>query len=395
MIRFKNVMAKTRPATGPGKSYYIVGNELNDLSYGKIMLKSPFEKGLILHPRLMERLFDYAFAQLGNAEARIEHPVFMTEPLCNTLTGRENVTELLFECYQVPGVAYGVDSALAFYYNSRKGKAAEGDGLVVSLQNACSFVYPVIDGRIQFRKAKRINVGGAKAHELLLKTLQLKYPYLRSNITPDVAEELLYKFSHCSGNFQGQLAHLEKRYEEQTADARDGPKCGVPEELKGKRAQDSLKVYRDQITYENECLGESEHFLNEITVQIPFNPAMFLTEEQIKRKEEIRKNQGKRIREYVMKKTQERRAEMKNEYEELTNIEKLKAKNKSDFKECLLGKGFDSTYEFNKRIKYLAQKLKLKQPESVKDEGKYNLLSIPDDKLNTEQRKVYWMECHD
>lgn len=394
MVRFKNVMAKIRPTNGPSKTYYIVGNELNDLSYGKIMLRSPFEKGLILHPRLMEHVLNYAFAQLGNAEARIEHPVFMTEPMCNTLTGRETMTQLLFEYYQVPGIAYGVDSALAFYYNSHRGRVPGRDGLVVSLQNACSFVYPIIDGSIQFGKAKRINVGGAKAHELLLKTLHLKYPYLKPNITPDVAEELLYKFSYCSANFQGQLAHLERRYEEQTADARNRLKYGssLPEELKQRQAQDWLKVYRDRVTYENECLGEPEEFLNEVTVQIPFNQALLPTEEQLKRKEEIRKKQGSRIREYVMKRTQQRRAEMKKEFEELKRAEKLKTENKKTFKEYLLERGFDSTYEFNQRLKYLAQKLKFKQPESVKEEDKYNLLSIPDGKLSAEQRKVCWVE---
>ena len=138
MIKFRNVMAKPKAGKEIGRSHYLVGNELNDISLGKIILKSPFDKNVVSHPGLMEHVLDYAFAQLGNSAERIEHPVFMTEPLCNTLSAREKISELMFECYLVPALAYGVDSILGYYYDCHRQKRDITYGLIVSLQNVCN-----------------------------------------------------------------------------------------------------------------------------------------------------------------------------------------------------------------------------------------------------------------
>jgi len=390
MIRFRNVLAKSKSGKESGKSYYLVGNELNDITLGKVNIKSPFEKNIVSHPGLMEHVLDYAFAQLGSSNEKIDHPIFMTEPLCNTLSAREKISELLFECYQVPSLSYGIDSALALYYNSQKKKLSRSDALVISIQNACSYIYTIVKGRIDYKLARRINIGGAKALDQLLKVMQLKYPYLKTNITPEMTEELLYSYSHCASDFQGQLAYLEKRYEEQTAEIRNKLKYGnnIPEELKKKQVKGGLKVYRDRITYQNECLGEKEEYLNEISIQLPFNPALLPSEEEVKHRQEIRKEQGKRLKEYMQKKREEKRAAMQQEYTELKNLEKLKEEDKDAFKESIIARGFEKNQEFEKRIVFLAQKLGYKIPETEKEEDKYNLLAIPDEKLNAEQLKV-------
>jgi len=390
MIRFRNILAKSKSGKESGKSFYLVGNELNDIALGKANIKSPFEKNIVSHPGLMEHVLDYAFAQLGIFTEKIDHPIFMTEPLCNTLSAREKISELLFECYQVPLLSYGIDSTLALYYNSQKEKFSRSNALVISIQNTCSYVYAVIEGRIDYRLARRVNIGGAKALDQLLKVLQLKYPYLKTNITPEITEELLHNHSYCAGDFQGQLAYLEKRYEEQTAEIRNKLKYGynVPEELKKKQVKCELKVYRDKITYDNECLGEKEEYLNEISIQLPFNPALLPSEEEIKHRQEIRKEQGKRLKEYMQKKREEKKAAMQQEYNDLKNLEKLKEDDKDAFKEGIIARGFERNQDFEKRISFLAQKLGYKVPETEKEEDKYNLLAIPDDKLNAEQLKV-------
>ncbi|CAB1336246.1 unnamed protein product [Coregonus sp. 'balchen'] len=40
------------------------------------------------------------------------------EAPCNPLHSRQMMSVLLFECYRVPHVSYGVDSLYSFYYNN-------------------------------------------------------------------------------------------------------------------------------------------------------------------------------------------------------------------------------------------------------------------------------------
>lgn len=78
----------------------------------------------------------------------MEHPLVFTEAPCNPLHCRQMMSELLFECYGVPRVAYGVDSLFSFYYNSAQcGLDKPRTGLVLSSGYHCSHVLPFINGR--------------------------------------------------------------------------------------------------------------------------------------------------------------------------------------------------------------------------------------------------------
>lgn len=72
----------------------------------------------------------------------------LTEAACNPLHCRQMMSELLFECYGVPQVSYGIDSLFSFYLNNRqRGVDTPHTGLVISSGYHCSHVLPVINGR--------------------------------------------------------------------------------------------------------------------------------------------------------------------------------------------------------------------------------------------------------
>lgn len=78
----------------------------------------------------------------------MEHPLVLTEAPCNPLHCRQMMSELLFECYGVPRVAYGVDSLFSFYHNSiQSGLDRPHTGLVLSSGYHCSHVLPFVNGR--------------------------------------------------------------------------------------------------------------------------------------------------------------------------------------------------------------------------------------------------------
>lgn len=102
------------------------------------------------------------------------------------------MSELLFECYQVPSVCFAVDSLFSFSFNDSQ----KGTGLIVSIGYTTTHVIPYIDGRHIPDKIRRINVGGYHMITYMHRLLQLKYPVHVNNIFLSRVEELLH--NHCS-----------------------------------------------------------------------------------------------------------------------------------------------------------------------------------------------------
>ena len=112
-------------------------------------------------------------------------------------------SELIFEQYSVPAVAFCVDSLMSFYHNNLppQNSAFSSDGLVISFNTASTSVIPILSGKGIMSHAKRyhkssiiykvsiscfirIPWGGSQATEYLLKLIQLKYPNFPTRVTP-------------------------------------------------------------------------------------------------------------------------------------------------------------------------------------------------------------------
>lgn len=93
------------------------------------------------------------------------------------------MSELLFEAYNIPSLAYGVDCLFSYQYN----KCGQ-DGLIISIGYQTIHVVPVLDGQADIKNAKRINLGGFQITSYLHRLLQLKYPVHVNAITLSRAE---------------------------------------------------------------------------------------------------------------------------------------------------------------------------------------------------------------
>lgn len=102
------------------------------------------------------------------------------------------MSELLFECYDVPSIGYGVD-ALFSYENSCP---LQSNGLIVSLGYHTTHVIPVLNGQVVGEKVRRINIGGYHMIVYLHRLLQLKYPVHSTAVTLSRVEWLLHNHSH-------------------------------------------------------------------------------------------------------------------------------------------------------------------------------------------------------
>lgn len=96
------------------------------------------------------------------------------------------MSELLFECYKVPAVAYGADCLFSLSRNH-----CEGDGdscLIVSIGYQSTHILPVVLGLVDWAHVRRIDVGGCHVTTFLHRLLQLKYPAHFAAITLSRAE---------------------------------------------------------------------------------------------------------------------------------------------------------------------------------------------------------------
>ena len=105
--------------------------------------------------------------------------------LC-VVCGLVEMSELLFECYRVPSVSYGIDCLFSYYYNART--LRDYDALVVSCGYQTTHILPVLGGRLCAPVCQRINVGGAAVDGFMQRVLQLKYPQHITSVTLNRSE---------------------------------------------------------------------------------------------------------------------------------------------------------------------------------------------------------------
>ncbi|KAF5303760.1 hypothetical protein FQA39_LY09833 [Lamprigera yunnana] len=197
LLLFRNLVAKPRKERSkkdaPESSHMPplqIGNDITNIEAVRFQLKTQFDRNVVTHFETQEHLFDYTFTHLGlNTENCIPHPVVLTEPFLNPNSSRQLMSELLFECYSIPSLAYGIDNVYAYHFAEPK---SEDNGLIISLGYHTIHIIPIINNKIIFVNTRRINTGGYHVISFLHRILQLKYPAHTNAITLSRAEELLH-----------------------------------------------------------------------------------------------------------------------------------------------------------------------------------------------------------
>lgn len=112
------------------------------------------------------------------------------------------MSELLFECYGVPGVSYGVDCLFAYHFSEEK---QHENALIVNLGYYTCHIVPIVNGRTVFENTRRINTGGFHVISFLHRILQLKYPAHATSVTISRAEELLHSICAVALDYEEEL----------------------------------------------------------------------------------------------------------------------------------------------------------------------------------------------
>jgi len=179
--------------------------------------KPAFDAGIPTNAAMVERLFDGTLAGLGLAEEdRIEHRFVVTEPPCAPNAARATFTELIFEAYDAPAVAYGIDALFAYAYNTRERANFGGlsfgksDAVVVSCGHAATHVLPIVGGSFEPCAVRRINVGGAHMTNHLISRLSFDNHDLSPSLTTSRVESLKHELCTVSSDFDNEITSIWK-----------------------------------------------------------------------------------------------------------------------------------------------------------------------------------------
>lgn len=291
----------------------------------------------------MEGVLDQVFVDLGvTSEDGLQRPVLMTEPLANLSYTKKTMTELLFECYTAPSIAYGIDSLFSYKYN--KGTS----GLVISSSHSSTHVIPVLGSKAIMSSVSRLSWGGSQCAEYLMKLLRLKYPGFTGKLTDYQCEQMVREHCHISQNFDDDMSHFL--------------------DWEGLEVRDHL-------------------------IQYPFTEhiAVEKSEEELARIAERKRQGGIRLQEQAAKMRLEKLVQKEQELEYYEDLQqRLDGQTKKETKRLLDEDEIKDEAQLDKMIKDMEKSVRkarnkdLGNPEPVEEEvvQTFPLLDIPDEQLD-------------
>ena len=254
------------------------------------------------------------------------------------------MSEILFECYGAPSVAYGIDSLFSYSYNGGR------NGLVMDSSYTSTHIIPVVNSKPLLSQTTRLNWGRFQSAQYLLKLLRLKYPTFPGKISDNQAEDLVREHCYVSQDYENDLS----RYLDWTG------------------------------------LEDRDH-----TIQFPYTEQIVVqkTEEELAAAAEKRKESGRRLQAQAAKMRLEK---LKKKEEELewclqlqTQLEEITTKKEKA--RVLESNDFDDENQLNKRVKELEAAIKKARNKDLGDVEEeqveaptFPLLEVPDDQLDEE-----------
>ncbi|XP_030469755.1 actin-related protein 5 isoform X2 [Syzygium oleosum] len=360
-VVFRNIVQRPRHKS-TGETVTVVGDHdpalMKYFDCTRSGPRSAFDSNVVYQFEIMEYILDFGFDRLGANGSEIDHPVLITECVCNPVYSRSKMAELLFETYGVPSVAFGVDAAFSYKYNQQLGVCAK-DGLAISPGFTTTHVVPFVDGEPVYKGSCRTNIGGYHVTDYFKQLLSLKYPHHMTRFSWEKVEDL--KMEHCY--IAPDYALEAQLFQKGTKEAEEKTRCW----------------------------------------QLPWVPPVVEegpSEEELARRAAIKERQGQRLREMAEAKRSSRINELENELRGLAFLLKqLEQVGQEDAPSFLAETGYASKQEIESAHAKATQSLRKAKGEPKAEQvdsdekidpsadEKFSLLNVPDHMLSSEQLK--------
>ncbi|OAQ63148.1 chromatin remodeling complex subunit [Pochonia chlamydosporia 170] len=334
-----------------GKTFSFAGSDCYADTTARGHIRGAFEAGtgIVSNWDVMEHVLDYLFLKLGlneSSDGSVDVPIVMTEAVANLPYSRKSMTEIIFECYGAPSLAYGIDSL--FSYRQNKGNT----GLVVSSSFTSTHIIPVYNAKPMLGQAIRLNWGGYHGAEYLLKLIRLKYPAFNAKLNVSQAEHMIRDHFYVSKDYDSEI-----------------------------------KSYLEWTGLED----------RDVVIQYPYTEEVIIqkTEEELARIAERKKESGRRLQEQAAKMRLEKLMKKEQDLEYYKKLQgKLVDETKKEIRRQLDSHDIKDENQLDKIVKELEKSIKKARtkdvggdPEEDQEPPNFDLLEVPDDQLDEAQIK--------
>ena len=176
---------------------------------GLLKLRYPIQNGIFTKERDISLIFNHIFTKLGlNSEEIHEHPLLITEPILNPNENREKISEILFEKYGVPGLAFGSQPQLSLFSFSFT------TGVILESGHDVSQICAVVDGNSIPSSFLRSNFGGRDVSDYLGRLLKMKGFEFVSDSEKLILNKIKQKYIMC------QILEEDKTFQYKLPDSR-------------------------------------------------------------------------------------------------------------------------------------------------------------------------------
>jgi actin-related protein 5 len=345
-----------------GRTYSFVGADVYADTTARGHLRNAFEagSGIVSNWDVMESILDYVFIKMGidGSNGGVDVPIVMTEAVANLPYSRKcmsilccigsilifltAMTEIIFEAYSAPSLAYGIDSLFSYDYNNGK------TGIVVSSSHSSTHLIPVLNSKALLTQATRLNWGGSQSAEYLLKLIRLKYPTFPGKLNSSQTEYMVQDHCYLSNSYDAELSKM----------------------------------------LEWSGLEDRDH-----VIQYPYTEEIIVqkSEEELARIAEKRKESGRRLQEQAAKMRLEKLIRKEQELDYYRDLQgKLANESKKEIKRLLDAEDMKDEAALERTIKDLDKSIRKARTKDVGgpeveeevEEPDFSMLEIPDDQLD-------------
>ena len=158
-------------------------------------LSNPIRDGQITSWDDMEKLWARSIYSLLHVEPE-NHPFVLTEPPMNTPENREQMAEIMFETFSVPGLYIGVQAVMSLFGAREAENIYDLSGTVIDSGDGVTHVLPVAYGVVINSCIKHIPLAGRDVTKYIMKLLQQRGEQIPTEDRMDIARQIKEEFCY-------------------------------------------------------------------------------------------------------------------------------------------------------------------------------------------------------
>ena len=207
-------------------NYYIGEEAINQAKTSKKhTLTYPMQDGIIESWDLMEKFWHQSLYDYLKCDPQ-EHNFVLTEPPMNPPENRENIAEIFFETFNVPGLYIGVQAVFALLGCSKTHDAGvEMDkdqekaiksltGVVVDSGDGVTHIVPICDGFVLGTNIKHIPIAGRKITKFMEQMIRERGEKIPTEDLYFATMELKEKHGYLANDLVEEFAKFDKKKNE-------------------------------------------------------------------------------------------------------------------------------------------------------------------------------------